>query len=63
MGNVYVQDITSAYSCLGIWGPKAREVVQSLSEDDWSNEGHGFFKVKESFIESVPVRHAPFLCR
>jgi dimethylglycine oxidase len=56
IGNVHVEDVTSKYCCLGIWGPKAREIVQSLSEDDWSNEGHGFFKCKESFIGQVPVR-------
>jgi dimethylglycine oxidase len=55
-GNVHVEDVTSKYCCLGIWGPKAREVIQTISEDDWSNEGHGFFKTKESFIQQVPVR-------
>jgi dimethylglycine oxidase len=56
MGNVHVEDVTSKYCCLGIWGSRAREMVQSISEDDWSNEGHGFFKCKESFIGQVPVR-------
>jgi dimethylglycine oxidase len=56
MDNVHVEDVTSKYCCLGIWGPRARDVVQSISEEDWSNEGHGFFKVKESFIGQVPVR-------
>ena len=26
-GSVYVSDVTSAYACLCLWGPKAREVV------------------------------------
>ncbi len=56
MGSVHVEDVTSKYCCLGIWGPRARDVVQSISEDDWSNEGHGFFKCKEGFIGQVPVR-------
>jgi dimethylglycine oxidase len=56
IGNVHIEDVTSKYCCLGIWGPKAREVVQSISEEDWSNEGHSFFKCKESFIQQVPVR-------
>lgn len=56
MGDVAVHDISTTYCCIGLWGPKAREVVQSISENDWSNEGHGFFKIKESFIKEVPVR-------
>jgi dimethylglycine oxidase len=56
MDNVHVEDVTSKYCCLGIWGPRARDVVQSLSEDDWSNNAHGFFKCKESCIGQVPVR-------
>src|SRR6476660_638746 len=29
-GSVTVADVTSAYACLGVWGPSARAVVQPL---------------------------------
>ena len=30
-GGVAVEDVTSAYACLGLWGPKAREILQPLT--------------------------------
>jgi glycine cleavage system aminomethyltransferase T/glycine/D-amino acid oxidase-like deaminating enzyme len=30
-GDVAVADVTSAYACLGLWGPKAREILQPLT--------------------------------
>jgi glycine cleavage system aminomethyltransferase T/glycine/D-amino acid oxidase-like deaminating enzyme len=56
MGDVHVEDTTSKYCCVGVWGPQARALIQSVSEDDWSEEGFGFFKVKESFLKQFPVR-------
>ena len=55
-GSVQVRDITSGTCCVGVWGPAARDLVQSLSEDDWSNEAFGFFNVREAYIGEVPVR-------
>ena len=31
--HVTVEDVTSAYACLGLWGPKAREILQPLDDD------------------------------
>jgi 4-methylaminobutanoate oxidase (formaldehyde-forming) len=30
-GNVQVEDVTSKYACLGLWGPRAREILQPLT--------------------------------
>ncbi len=54
-GSAYVTDITSGTCCIGLWGPDARKVVQSASEDPFSHEEFGFFRAKEVFIEEVPV--------
>jgi glycine cleavage system aminomethyltransferase T/glycine/D-amino acid oxidase-like deaminating enzyme len=35
-------DLTTAYTTIGIWGPKAREIVQSLTRDDMSNAAFPF---------------------
>ena len=37
-GSVQVRDITGGTCCIGLWGPRARDVVQALSSDDFSNE-------------------------
>jgi glycine cleavage system aminomethyltransferase T/glycine/D-amino acid oxidase-like deaminating enzyme len=35
-GSVSVEDVTSKYACLGIWGPAARDVVGAATADDLS---------------------------
>ena len=37
-GRAQVRDVTSAWSCFGIWGPRAREVLAPLTPADLSNE-------------------------
>ena len=54
-GSVQVRDISSGTCCVGVWGPVARELVQSLSPDDLSNEAFGFFKAREIYVGEVPV--------
>ncbi|MDI3385081.1 FAD-dependent oxidoreductase [Streptomyces sp. B-S-A8] len=52
---VQVRDITAGTCCIGLWGPKAREVLQPLTDADFSNAGLKFFRAKEAYIGSVPV--------
>ena len=54
-GSVQVRDITSGTCCVGVWGPMARDLVQSLSEDDFSNEAFGFFNARRANLAEVPV--------
>jgi glycine cleavage system aminomethyltransferase T len=35
-GSVSVEDVTSKYACIGIWGPAARAIVNSVTPDDLS---------------------------
>jgi glycine cleavage system T protein len=35
---VTIRDITTDWACLALWGPKARLVLQKLTQDDVSNE-------------------------
>ena len=36
-GRVQVQDVSSAYAAIGLWGPQARAIAQSISGDDLSH--------------------------
>lgn len=56
---VHVRDITGGTVGLGLFGPKARELSQSLTTDDLSNESLGYFKLKSTYLGHVPV----MLCR
>jgi glycine cleavage system aminomethyltransferase T/glycine/D-amino acid oxidase-like deaminating enzyme len=54
-GSVRVRDITCGTCCVGVWGPSARDLVQSLSEDDFSNGAFGFFNARRAHLREVPV--------
>lgn len=52
---VHIRDITSGTCCVGVWGPLARELVQPLTRDDFSHEGFGYFRARETYLGHVPV--------
>lgn len=52
---VHIRDITSGTCCIGVWGPLARDLVQPLTRDDFSHEGFGYFRAKETYLGHVPV--------
>ncbi|ELS50964.1 aminomethyltransferase family protein [Streptomyces viridochromogenes] len=54
-GSVQVRDITAGTCCLGIWGPRARDLVQPLTDTDFSHQGFGYFKAKQAYLGDVPV--------
>jgi dimethylglycine oxidase len=54
-GSVQVRDITGGTCCIGLWGPRARDVVQALSSDDFSNENFKYFRAKRARIAGIPV--------
>ncbi len=50
-----VRDSTGGTCCIGLWGPLARDLVTSISSDDFSNDGLKYFRVKRAEIGGVPV--------
>jgi len=45
--NVTVTDVTSGYAQLNVQGPRSRELLQSITSADMSNEAFGFRAVRE----------------
>ena len=41
-GTAQVVDLTSAYTTIGLWGPRARDILGTLTDDDISHEGFPF---------------------
>src|SRR5258707_12676226 len=37
-----IDDLTSKQTTIGLWGPRARDILSSLTIDDVSNEGFPF---------------------
>lgn len=42
-----VRDITGSTCCIGLWGPRARDVLKAISEDDVSNTGLPYMSTKK----------------
>jgi glycine cleavage system aminomethyltransferase T/glycine/D-amino acid oxidase-like deaminating enzyme len=54
-GNVQVRDVTPGTCCIGLWGPRARDLVQPLTTTDFSNAGFKYFRAKQAYLGTVPV--------
>ena len=54
-GTVQVRDITPGTTCIGLWGPLARDVISRLTADDFTNAGLKYFRGKSTYLGSVPV--------
>jgi glycine cleavage system aminomethyltransferase T/glycine/D-amino acid oxidase-like deaminating enzyme len=54
-GTASVVDLTSAFSTIGLWGPRARDILSTLTHDDVSNEGFKFGTCKDIEIDSISV--------
>ncbi len=53
-GSVRVSDVTSQYACLGLWGPRAREILSPLTTADLSNEAFPYMRAQELAVGRVP---------
>jgi heterotetrameric sarcosine oxidase gamma subunit len=51
-------DVTSAYAVIGIMGPRSRELLQSLTPDDLSNDAFPFGTAREIDLAYARVRAA-----
>ncbi len=56
-GSVHINDVTSSYCAIGVWGPKAREMTQSVCEnrESVSNEAFPYLTAQHIFIDHIPV--------
>src|SRR5207244_10787868 len=53
-GAVQITDLTSSWATIGVWGPRARDLLQSITDADVSNEGFPFGTCR--FVDIGPVR-------
>ncbi|WP_129669383.1 GcvT family protein [Phytoactinopolyspora endophytica] len=54
-GSVTFTDLTSATCTLGLWGPRARDVLASVTDDDVTDDGFGFATARHITVGTVPV--------
>ncbi len=53
---VYVANVTEQYAQIGVVGPKARKVLEKLSDDDLSGEGFTFMGWKDVTLGGIAAR-------
>jgi glycine cleavage system aminomethyltransferase T/glycine/D-amino acid oxidase-like deaminating enzyme len=53
-GAVQVADETSALACFGVWGPRARNILQPLTTADLSDDAFRYMRAQELAIGRVP---------
>ena len=54
-GSVVLNDVSSAYACFCLWGPRARDILQPLTKADLSHEGFRYMTARELSIGDVPA--------
>ena len=54
-GSTTLTDITNEFSTIGLWGPKARDILASVTSDDVSGEGFGMLNCREINVKGITV--------
>jgi glycine cleavage system aminomethyltransferase T/glycine/D-amino acid oxidase-like deaminating enzyme len=54
-GRAQIHDQTNAWTTLGMWGPRARDILESVTSDDVSNDGFPFARWKAIEIGPLEV--------
>jgi 4-methylaminobutanoate oxidase (formaldehyde-forming) len=53
---IALADVTSGWAVLNLCGPRSREVLQSVSDDDLANAAFPYLAVRDIEVGPVPVR-------
>ncbi len=54
-GSVQLRDVTAGRVCLGLWGPRARDILAAVSRADLDDGAFPFLTARELSVGSVPV--------
>ena len=54
-GTVTIEDVSSMYACIGMWGPQARVILEKVVNDDISNDGFPYMTSRRMNVGDVPV--------
>ena len=54
-GSAQLADLTSAWCTLGLWGPRSRDILASVTSDDVSHEGFPFATCRTIDVDTLRV--------
>jgi 4-methylaminobutanoate oxidase (formaldehyde-forming) len=52
---VEIEDVTTEMTCLALWGPMARKVLEKVTDDDVTNSAHPYLHAAKIDIHGRPV--------
>jgi len=53
--SVSIEDVSSSYACLGLWGPKVRTILEKVTKADVSNAGFPYMTAHQIVVGDVPA--------
>ena len=54
-GSVSLRDVTSSRVCYGLWGPRARDILASVTRDDVSDAAFPYLTARQISVGSIPL--------
>ena len=54
-GTVAIEDVSSSYACLGLWGPKSRKILEKVTQADISNASFPYMTAQRIVVGDIPV--------
>ena len=54
-GSVRLTDISSGHCCIGLWGPRARDLLSRICEDDVSDAAFPYLTAQRITVAELPV--------
>ncbi|BCJ49789.1 sarcosine dehydrogenase [Actinoplanes sp. NBRC 14428] len=54
-GSVSLREVTGGTGGLGVWGPRARDLIAPLADIDVSHRAFGYFRARRAHLGDVPV--------
>ena len=57
-GSAHLADVTNAWCTAGVWGPRARDIMRSVTDHDLSDEAFPFGSAQQVEIAGVPTMMA-----
>ncbi len=55
-GSLRVREVTAELACIGLWGPRAREILQGITEEDVSNAAFPYMTCRTITVAEALVR-------
>ncbi len=55
-GSVQLRDVTSAWTCFGLWGPRARDILGPLTPASLESGAFPYLTMQQTTVAGAPVR-------